>query len=72
MAILAKMKYLAKMAMNHQNCQITNKNSNEMAKWALWKVAILAKMEYLAKMAMNRQNQQSVNKNSNEMAKGPF
>ena len=64
--------YLAKMEMNHQNCQIINKNSNEMVKWALWKVEILAKMEYLAKMAMNRQNQQSLNKNSNDMAKGPF
>ena len=60
------MTYLAKMEMNHQNCQIINKNSNEMVKWALWKV------EILAKMAMNHQNQQSPNKNSNEMAKGPL
>ena len=35
MAILAKMAYLAKMAemaMNRRNCQIINKNANEMAK----------------------------------------
>ena len=56
------------MAINRQN---VNKNSNEMAKGAVWKVAISAKMAYLAKMAemvINRQNRQTMNKNSNEMA----
>ena len=68
MAYLAKME---EMALNRQNRQTINKNSNEMA---LCKVAISAKMAYLAKMAekgVNRQNRQTVNKNSNEMAKGP-
>ena len=76
--ILAKMAYLAKMAemaINRQNHQTVNKNSNTMFKGALWKVAILAKMAYLAKMvemAINRQNRQIINKNANEMPKGPF
>ena len=45
--MLAKMAYLAKKAelvLNRQNRQSVKKNSNEMAKKALWKVAILAKM----------------------------
>ena len=41
MHALAKM---AEMVINRQNHQTVNKNSNEMAKGALWKVAILAKM----------------------------
>ena len=72
MAYLEKM---AEMAINRQNHQTINKNSNFDGKGALWKVAILAKMAYLTKMAemaLNRQNRQTVNKNSNEMAKGPF
>ena len=70
--MLAKM---AEMAINHQNHQTVNKNTNEMAKGPFGKVAILAKMAYLAKMAemaINHQNRQTVNKNTNEMAKGPF
>ena len=72
MAILAKM---AELAINRQNRQTVNKNTNDMAKGPFGKVAILVKMAYLAKMAelaLNRQNRQMVNKNSNEMAKGPF
>ena len=71
-AILAKM---AEMALNCQNRQTVNKNSNEMAKGPFGKVAISAKMAYLAKMAemaINRQTRQTINKNSNTMAKGPF
>ena len=52
MAILAKMAYLAKMAelaINRQNRQTVNKNTNGMAKGPFGKVAILVKMAYLAK-----------------------
>ena len=58
MHALAKM---AEMALNWQNCQTVNKNSNdrqtvnknsnEMAKGPFGKEAILVKMAYLAKMA---------------------
>ena len=48
-----KVAILAKMAINRQNCQIVNKNSNEMAKGALLKVVILAEM------AINRHGVQS-------------
>ena len=66
------MEICPEMAINRQNRQTINKNSNEMAKGALCKVAILAKMAYLAKMAEMALNRQTVNKNSNEMAKGPL
>ena len=59
MHALAKM---AEMAINRQNRQTINKNSNEMAKGHC-QVAILAKMAYLAKMAemaINRQNRQTI------------
>ena len=62
MAILVKMAYLAKMAelaINRQNRQTVNKNTNEMAKGPFGKVAILVKMAYLSKVAelvLNRQN----------------
>ena len=69
MANSAKM---AEMAINRQNRQTINKNSNEMAKGPFCKVAISAKMAYLARMAEMALNRQTVNKNSNEMAKGPF
>ena len=65
MAILAKME---RMAINRQNCQIVNKNSNKMAKGP-FESGVVPKM---AEMAINRQNRQIVNKNSNEMAKGLF
>ena len=60
MHALAKM---AEMALDCQNRQTVNKNSNEVAKEPFGKVAILAKMAYLAKMAdlaINRQNRQTV------------
>ena len=61
---------IAEMANERQNCQIINKNSNEMAKGrGPLEVAILAKM---AETANKRQNCQIINKNSNEMANGPF
>ena len=72
MHALAKM---TEMALNCQNRQTVNKNTNEMAKGPFGKVAILVKMAYLAKMAemaINQQNRQTVNKNTNEMVKGPF
>ena len=72
MHALAKM---AEMALNCQNRQTVNKNTNEMAKGPFGKVAILVKMAYLAKtaeLALNRQNRQMVIKNTNETAKGPF
>ena len=49
MAYLAKM---AELAINRQNRQTVNKNTNEMAKGPFGKVAILVKMAYLAKMAV--------------------
>ena len=72
MHTLAKM---AEMAINCQNHQTVNKNSNEMVKGPFGKWQFFAKMVYLVKMAekvIKCQNRHTVNKYSNEMAKGPF
>ena len=63
------------MAINRQNRQTINKNSNEMAKgpfakWRFWrKWRILAKM---AEMALNRQNRQTVTKIQMRWQRGPL
>ena len=56
---------MAETAINGQNWQIVNKNSNEMAKGPFWKVYLVN----LAEMAIYRQ---IVNNVLNKMAKGPF